>query len=131
MAKGQIKQAQAKIDKAQFEKLCGLQCTESEIMSYFEVCKDTLIEWCRNTYGEDFSTIFEQKKGKGKIALRRYQLQQAEKNPTMAIWLGKQYLGQTDKIVSRNEIKLPVIHIEETNNKELEKEFEKFNEVES
>ena len=36
------------------------------------------------------------KKEGGKIALRRYQLQQAEKNPTMAIWLGKQYLGQRD-----------------------------------
>lgn len=131
MAIGQKKQAQEKIDQIQFEKLCGLQCTESEIIGYFQVSKDTLIRWCKETYSTDFATIYEQKKGNGKIALRRYQLQQAEKNPTMAIWLGKQYLGQTDKIMTNNEIKLPVIHIEETNNKELEKEFEKFNEVES
>ena len=103
MAKGQIKQKQAKIDQKQFEQLCKMQCTETEIMSWFDVCKDTLIDWCRNTYGTDFSTIYKQKKEGGKIALRRFQLQQAEKNPTMAIWLGKQYLGQTDKIETTGE----------------------------
>lgn len=126
MAVGQIKQKQAKIDQVQFEKLCGLQCTENEIAGYFQVCKDTLIEWCRSTYGQDFSTIYEQKKGNGKIALRRYQLQQAEKNATMAIWLGKQYLGQTDKIESLVEAKLPVFNISVTDNKDLEKEFSKY-----
>ena len=129
MAKGQIKQKQILIDKEQFEKLCKLQCTETEISAYFEISHDTLQRWCEETYGENFAYVYEQKKGVGKIALRRFQMQQAEKNPTMAIWLGKQYLGQTDKIVSSNEIKLPIIHIEETNNKELEKEFEKFNET--
>ena len=98
MAKGQIKQKQAKIDIKQFEQLCKMQCTESEIMSWFGVCKDTLIDWCKNTYGENFSTIYKQKREGGKIALRRFQIQQAEKNPTMAIWLGKQYLGQRDNI---------------------------------
>ena len=98
MAKGQIKQAQARIDKRQFEQLCKMQCTEQEIMSWFDVCKDTLIDWCKNTYGVNFSTIYQQKKEGGKIALRRYQLQLAEKNPTMAIWLGKQYLNQKDNI---------------------------------
>jgi len=96
VAKGQIKQAQARIDKKQFENLCKMQCTETEIMSWFDVCKDTLLSWCKREYGTDFSTIYEQKKEGGKIALRRYQLQQAEKNPTMAIWLGKQYLKQRD-----------------------------------
>ena len=97
MAKGQIKQAQIKIDKNQFENLCKMQCTETEIMGWFDVSKDTLIRWCKNQYGVDFATIYAQKKEGGKIALRRYQLQQAEKNPTMAIWLGKQYLNQRDR----------------------------------
>lgn len=126
MAKGQIKQAQIKIDKTQFEKLCGLQCTESEIEGYFQVSKDTLIRWCKDTYGVDFATIYEQKKGNGKIALRRYQLQQAERNPTMAIWLGKQYLDQTDKTEIKKEIKLPVINFEVKDNKALQDEFEKY-----
>lgn len=108
MAKGQIKQAQAKIDQKQFEKLCGLQCTKTEITGYFGVSEQTLLRWCKETYNEDFGTIFEQKKGTGKIAIRRFQLQQAEKNPTMAIWLGKQYLGQRD-------------NFEDVNNEEIEK----------
>ena len=98
MAKGQIKQAQARIDKKQFENLCKMQCTEKEIMAWFDVSKPTLVSWCKENYGTDFLTIYEQKKEGGKIALRRYQLQLAEKNPTMAIFLGKQYLGQRDNI---------------------------------
>lgn len=96
MAKGQIKQAQIKIDKKQFEQLCKMQCTENEICSFFDVSKDTLIRWCKNTYNTDFANVYSIKKEGGKIAIRRFQLQQAEHNPTMAIWLGKQYLGQKD-----------------------------------
>ena len=98
MAKGQIKQAQIKIDEHQFENLCKMQCTETEIMAWFDVSKDTLIRWCKENYGADFATVYAKKKENGKIALRRYQLQQAEKNPTMAIWLGKQYLNQKDNM---------------------------------
>ncbi len=104
MAKGQIKQKQAKIDKKQFEQLCLMQCTETEIMAWFDVSKDTLIRWCKNEYGLDFATVYDQKKEGGKIALRRFQLQQAEKNPTMAIWLGKQYLKQKDIIEQKHEV---------------------------
>ena len=32
------------------------------------------------------------------MCLRRKQWEMAGKNPTMAIWLGKQWLGQTDKV---------------------------------
>ena len=108
MAKGQIKQAQIKIDKKQFEKLCSMQCTEKEIMAWFDVSKDTLIRWCKNEYGTDFANVYDQKKENGKIVLRRYQLQQAEKNPTMAIWLGKQMLGQKDKIETENTLKATI-----------------------
>lgn len=90
--------AQDKIDKKQFEKLCSLQCTLMEICSYFNVEDDTLNLWCKKTYGTTFSEIFKVKRGTGQISLRRMQWQQAEKNPTMAIWLGKQYLGQRDNI---------------------------------
>ena len=40
---------------------------------------------------------YEQKSASGKVTLRRYQLRLAEKNAAMAIWLGKQWLGQTDR----------------------------------
>ena len=43
-----------------------------------------------------FAEIYGQKREAGKISLRRSQFQMAQTNPTMAIFLGKQYLGQTD-----------------------------------
>lgn len=86
------------IDKIEFEKLCCMQCTEDEICDWFDVTDKTLSSWCRRTYGKGFSDISRQKRGVGKIALRRAQFQLAKKNATMAIWLGKQYLRQTDKV---------------------------------
>ena len=73
-----------------------------------------------------FRPYMSKKNGNGKIALRRFQLQQAEKNPTMAIWLGKQYLGQTDKIETNVETRLPIFNIEVKKTDELEKEFTKY-----
>ena len=90
--------AQDRIDKKQFENLCGLQCTINEVCDFFDVEDDTLNSWCKKTYGTTFSEVFKLKRGKGQISLRRMQWKLAEKNPTMAIFLGKQYLGQKDKI---------------------------------
>lgn len=91
--KGEYKE----IDKAQFEKLCEMQCTEIEIMGWFGVEDDTLNSWCKRTYdGKCFSDVFKEKRSGGRCSLRRKQWQLAEKNATMGIWLGKQYLGQSD-----------------------------------
>lgn len=84
------------IDQKQFENLCGLQCTKEEICGFFDVTDKTLESWCRRTYKKGFSEVFSQKRGKGKISLRRHQFRLAEKNANMAIFLGKNYLGQRD-----------------------------------
>jgi len=84
------------IDKDSFEKLCGLQCTKAEICGFFDITDKTLDAWCTRTYKKGFSDIFEQKRGAGKISLRRAQFRLAEHNAAMAIFLGKNYLGQTD-----------------------------------
>lgn len=86
-----------KIDKEQFEKLCSIQCTQAEIAGYFRCSTDTIERWCLREYEQGFAEVFAQKRSLGKISLRRSQFRMAENNPTMAIWLGKQYLGQTDK----------------------------------
>lgn len=86
------------IDKQSFEKLCALQCTESEICAFFNVTDKTLASWCDRTYGLRFSEVFRQKREAGKISLRRMQWRHAEKNATMAIYLGKQYLGQRENV---------------------------------
>lgn len=85
------------INQIEFEKLCGLQCTQEEICGWFGVTDKTLNSWCKRTYDQSFSEIFKEKRGVGKISLRRAQLRLAEKNANMAIWLGKQYLGQSDR----------------------------------
>ena len=84
------------IDKTQFEKLCALQCTEEEICAFLEVTDKTLEKWCQREYKAHFSEVFKQKRGIGKISLRRNQWRLSEKNANMAIWLGKQYLDQRD-----------------------------------
>jgi hypothetical protein len=87
----------AEIDEVEFEKLCMLQCTILEMCAWFNVTDKTLSGWCERTYNAPFSEIFELKRGKGKISLRRIQFRMAETSPAMAIWLGKQYLGQREK----------------------------------
>lgn len=84
------------IDKDEFEKLCGIQCTKQEISDFFGVSEDTIERWCLRTYGEKFAVIFRQKRGRGRVSLRRNQWRLAESNVTMAIFLGKQYLNQSD-----------------------------------
>jgi len=85
------------INRKHFENLCGMQCTQEEICQFFEVTDKTLNSWCRREYGKGFSEVFKEKRGIGKISLRRAQWRLAEKSPAMAIFLGKNYLGQTDR----------------------------------
>jgi hypothetical protein len=90
------------IHQEEFEKLCALQCTEEEICNWFGVTDKTLCSWCKRTYKKTFSEIFKEKRSKGKVSLRRTQFKLAQKSPAMAIFLGKQYLGQTDKVEQVN-----------------------------
>lgn len=87
-----------KIKKEDFEKLCALQCTEEEIAGFYDCSVDTINNWCKKTYDETFSETYKKKSAKGKMSLRRYQFKLAERNASMAIFLGKQYLGQRDVI---------------------------------
>lgn len=84
------------ISKTSFEKLCGMQCTISEVCAFLDVSEKTLEAWCKETYGMTFSKVFDQKRESGKVSLRRMQWQHAEKSASMAIFLGKNYLNQRD-----------------------------------
>lgn len=85
------------INKEHFENLCGLQCTLEEISNWFKCSEDTIERWCKRELKMSFADAFKKYSVGGKISLRRWQFKMAEHNCTMAIWLGKQYLGQTDK----------------------------------
>ncbi len=84
------------IDKDQFEKLCGIQCTEEEISGWFKCSVDTLNRWCKKEYNKTFAEVYKKYAADGKTSLRRYQFQLAKTNASMAIWLGKQYLNQRE-----------------------------------
>ena len=67
----------------------------SEIAAFLNCHVDTITN--------RFQEIYEKGREKGKARLRDLQLQSAIKgNVTMQIWLGKQYLNQTDKIDNNN-----------------------------
>lgn len=92
------------IDQAQFEKLCAIQCTLKEIAGWFDCSEDTIERWCKQTYKDEagnpvgFADAYKKHSVDGKISLRRFQFAMAEHNTSMAIWLGKQWLGQRDAV---------------------------------
>lgn len=90
------------LDEKSFEHLCQLQCNLMEIASFFDCSHDTVERWCVRHYGKNFKQIWLEKHGKGLVSLRRSQFKMSEYNPTMAIWLGKQYLNQRDVQITAN-----------------------------
>ncbi len=94
MAKGRPR---IEIDEEAFKKLCGIQCTLDEVASFFNCSPDTIERWCKRELKITFAEAFKKHSANGKISLRRWQFKMAEHNVSMAIWLGKQYLGQTEK----------------------------------
>lgn len=97
------------INQKLFENLCGIQCTEAEICGVLGCSADTLNRWCKRTYKMTFADTYKSKSQVGKSSLRRAQWKLAEKNASMAIWLGKQYLGQRDIV----ELGLPTDNTQE------------------
>lgn len=78
------------------ESLARIMCTEQEIADCLNTTPDTL-------HNDENDAVFRIaiKKGQsqGKQSLRREQWKLAQKgNASMLIWLGKQWLGQTDKV---------------------------------
>lgn len=87
------------IDYEQLDKLLGIMCTGEECSHVLGVSYDTLERRVKEKHGVSFADYSEQKRNIGKASLRRRQFQEADNgNITMLIFLGKQYLGQADKI---------------------------------
>ena len=84
------------INLLEAEKLGRLQCTLEECSAWLGVKLSTL------SNRKDFLEVYKRGKEQGKTSLRRHQFKLAEKNATMAIWLGKQYLDQKDERSQEN-----------------------------
>jgi len=93
-------------DQRMFEELCELQCTKDEICAILDCDEKTLTRWCKEIYNEGFSDIYKSKSACGRKSLRRYQFNLAKTSAAMAIWLGKQQLGQVDKQQIRQQINI-------------------------
>ena len=90
------------IDAKQFEAMCGIQCTKEEICNVLNVSDSTLSRWCKTEYDLTFEEVYKKKSAVGLMSLRRLQFKLAQKNSAMAIFLGKQYLGQKDVVINEN-----------------------------
>jgi hypothetical protein len=80
----------------QIEGLARIQATKYEMAAFFKVTEKTFLSFVQSS--KKAQEVIETGYGHGKASLRRLQFKQAQNSTTMAIWLGKQYLGQTDKV---------------------------------
>lgn len=87
------------IDYVAVEKLANIQCTQEEIASFLNLSVRTLQR------DEEFCRLYKKGQDNGKMSLRRMQFKLAEKNTSMAIFLGKNYLGQRDIIEQDHDFK--------------------------
>lgn len=80
--------------------LGNIQATTKECAAVLGVTERTFITFKQKNSAA--AEAYEHGEGEGRASLRRRQFKMSETNATMAIWLGKQYLGQTDKVVNEH-----------------------------
>jgi hypothetical protein len=86
------------IDWQKFEFGCQINATKEEISKWLNISEDTLERMIKVQYGETFAVVYKKLSVDGIISLRRMQFKKAQEgNVPMLIWLGKQYLGQSEK----------------------------------
>ena len=84
----------AKIDIEQVKKLAAIQCSYAQMAAVLGCNESTLTR--------RFAQAIKEGREQGFTSLKRKQFEVAMSgHVTMLIWLGKQYLGQTDKIEER------------------------------
>src|SRR5260370_25383906 len=88
----------AKIDLAELEKLCVMQCTDEEVAAFFGVSTRTIE---RRRQVKKFSDVMERGKAKGRVSVRRYLFRLAGGgNVAAAIFLSKNLLRYKDYVNS-------------------------------
>jgi len=94
------------LNLGELERLSRLNCTMPEISAYFDIPLRTLED--KFTNEPEVRKAIEKGRATGMLSLRRKQIQIMEdtNNSTMAIWLGKQMLGQTDRQEIRQDINI-------------------------
>lgn len=94
------------IDGEEVRRLASIGCTYREIGARFD-CDESTVR-------RRFASEFEQGKENGKTSLRHMQWKRARAgSDTMLIHLGKNYLGQSDKVEQTTRAEPPVIVLPE------------------
>ncbi len=79
--------------------LVRIQCTADEVAAYLDCSIDTLERRLKEEGWTGWGEFYKTNNSAGKVSLRRMQWESARKgDKTMQIWLGKQILGQADKV---------------------------------
>ena len=82
------------IDILELEKLSALHCTHEEIAAWSKCSVRTIEKYAKKP---EFAEAMARGRAKGRISVRRWQMRLLESGSVaMAIWLGKQLLGQRD-----------------------------------
>jgi len=90
----------AKISLKRVESLAALFCTDSELATGLGVNRATV---ARRKRTPAFQEAVMRGRDRGKTSLRRWQMQNARRgNIAAQIWLGKQLLGQKDKVFNEH-----------------------------
>ena len=85
------------INWKEFEACCAMQCTLREIADYFNCSERTIESKVREHYKLRFCDTFRRRRQSGLISLRRNLFEMSKKQPQVAIFLAKNWLGMTDK----------------------------------
>ncbi len=87
------------IDWELVDNMLSYHCTGTEVAAIIGMHPNTLYRVCEEVHNISFSDYSTQKKANGKQLLRQKQFDVAMSgDKTMLVWLGKQYLGQADKM---------------------------------
>lgn len=102
--KGRAGRKKLPIDLIKAQTLAECFCTQEEISAILGVSVDTLLR------SKEFCELYKKGIQKAKGTLRSVQFAQAQNNVTMAIWLGKQYLGQKDIVEEKQEQTIQIVN---------------------
>jgi hypothetical protein len=96
----------SELGEALIETLAGFMCTDEEIAASMSDKNESItVDTLHNENNElTFLECKEKGQATGKASLRRNQFKLAESNAAMAIFLGKNWLGQTDKQEVKTEL---------------------------
>ena len=112
------------IDMEALDRLALAQCKDATIAKALGMTPDGFHR--RLESDAELNRYLRTKKaeGKTKLAQAQYDLAVEDKNPVMLVWLGKQYLDQTDKKESKVEVTTEDITKETKSMEEWEQAFE-------